>query len=80
MRFNHYYYLKTPKNNYNLIKAYCPMMLLDTIEKTFESILARKISAITKIYHLLTDTHFSGKKNIPLEYVIYFLVEKKYAA
>lgn len=71
---------KPQKNNYTLVKAYHPIVLLDTIRKTFGSILARKISAIIKIYYLLLGTHLSERRNTSTEYSIYYLVEKLYAA
>lgn len=54
---------KPYKDNYTLVKVYRPIALLDTIGKTFESILAKKISAITEIYHLLPNTHFGERGN-----------------
>lgn len=71
---------KPYKNNYTLVKAYRPILLLDTIGKTFESILARRISAITEIHHLLPNTHFSGRRNTSTEHAVHFLIKKKYAA
>lgn len=55
-------------------------MLFDIMRKTFESILARKINTITKIYYLLLDTQFGKKRNILIEHTIYFLIEKINAA
>lgn len=54
--------------------------MLDTIGKTFESILARRISAITEIHHLLPNTHFGGRRNTSTEHAVHFLIEKTYAA
>lgn len=71
---------KPQKSNYTLVKAYRRIALLDIIRKTFESILIKKISAITKIYHLLSDIHFGERRNISIKHVIYFLVEKIYIA
>lgn len=53
---------KLCKVNHTLIKAYCLITLHDTIGKTFELILTKKISAITKIYHLLPNIHFCKKR------------------
>lgn len=71
---------KPYKDNYMLVKAYLPIVLLDTIEKTFKSILARKIRAITKIHYFLPNTYFGKKRNISTKYVVHFLIEKTYAA
>lgn len=63
-----------------LIKAYHPITLLNTIEKTFESVLARKICRITKIYHFLPNTYSEKRKNTLIEHVVYFLIEITYTA
>ncbi len=52
------------------IKAYHLITLFDIIGKTFESILIKKISAITKIYHFLSNTHFGGRRNTLMEYAV----------
>lgn len=72
--------VKPQKDNYTLVKAYRSITLLDTIAKTLESILAGRISRITKIYYLLPDTHFGRKRNTSTEHNIHFLVGKIYAA
>ncbi len=65
-------------NNYIFVKLYRPITLLDTIEKTLEPILAKKISAIAKIHPLLSKTYFGGKRYTFIEYAIHYLVEKTY--
>lgn len=69
---------KPHKDNYTLVKAYHSIVLLDIIGKTFELILTRKISAITKIHHLLSNTYFGERKNISMEYAVHFLIKKTY--
>lgn len=54
--------------------------MLDIIGKTFKSILVRKISSITEIYYFLPNTYFRGRRNISIEYVVHFLIEKIYTA
>ncbi len=71
---------KPHKDNYTLVKSYRPIALLDTIGKTLESILAKIISAIAEIHHLLPKTHFGGRRNTSTEHAIHYLVEKTYAA
>lgn len=70
---------KPHKDNYTLVKAYRSIVLLDTIGKTFELILTKKISAISKIYYLLSNTHFKERKNISMEHAVHFLIKKTYA-
>ena len=67
---------KLYKNNYILIKVYQSIILFNIIKKTFESILGKKISAITKIYYFLSNIYFNKKRNILMEYAIYFLIKK----
>lgn len=71
---------KPHKNNYLLVKFYCLIALLNTIEKTLESILTKKISAIAEIHHSLPKTHFGGRKNTSIKHSIHYLVEKTYTA
>ena len=47
---------KPHNDDYTLVKSYWPIALLDTIRKTLESILAKRISAIAEIHHLLPRT------------------------
>lgn len=60
-------------------KSYRPIALLDTIGKTLESILAKRISAIAEIHHLLPKMHFGGRRNTSTEHAIHYLVERTYA-
>lgn len=71
---------KPHKDNYTPVKAYRLIALLDIIGKTSESILAKRISAITEIHHLLPNTHFGGRKNTSTKHAVYFLIEKIYTA
>lgn len=71
--------MQTPhKDDYSVTKAYRPIALLDTIGKALESILAKRISAITKIYELLPKTHFGGRRGTSTEHAVHYLVEKAY--
>lgn len=70
---------KLHKDNYTLVKTYHFIALFDIIEKIFKSRIARKINTITKIYHLLSNTYFGGRKNTSTEYAIHFLIKKIYA-
>lgn len=58
------------KNDYTQVKLYKPIALLDIIGKVFESILAKKISILTKIDHLLLKTHFGEGRNALTEHAI----------
>lgn len=69
---------KPHKDDYSITKAYRPIALLDTIGKALESILAKRISALTELYGSLPKTHFGGRRGTSTEYAVYYLVEKTY--
>ncbi len=70
---------KTHKDIYMLVKLHRPILLLNSLEKTLESILAKIINAIAEIYHFLLKTHFKKRRNTSIEHAIHYLVEKTYA-
>ena len=69
---------KPHKADYTLVKSYWPIALLDTIGKTLESILAKRINAIAQIYHFLPKTNFAGRRNTSTKHAIHYLVENTY--
>ncbi len=69
---------KPYKDDYSITKAYRPIALLDTIGKALESILAKKIRALTELHGLLPKTHFGGRRETSTEHAIHYLVEKTY--
>jgi hypothetical protein len=52
---------KPGKPRYDLLKAYHPIALLNTIAKLLSSIVAEEITYIAKTHMLLPDTHFGGR-------------------
>lgn len=71
---------KSQKDDYTHVKSYRPIALLDIIGKVLELILAKRISALAEIYHLLPKTHFGRRRNTSTEHAVQYLVEKTYAA
>lgn len=69
---------KLHKNDYFITKAYQPILLLDTIRKTLESILAKKTSPFTELYSLLLKTDFGSCRSTSTENAVYYLIEKIY--
>ncbi len=69
---------KPHKDDYSITKAYRPIALLDTIGKALESVLAKRISALTEPQSLLSKTHFGGRRGTSTEHAIHRLVEKTY--
>ncbi len=70
---------KPHKDDYTLVKSYRPIVLLDTIRKILELILAKRISAVAEIHHLLPKTNFGGRRNTSIKLAIHYLVEKTYS-
>ena len=69
---------KPHKDDYLITKAYRPIALLDIIGKALESVLAKKISALTELHGLLPKTHFGGRRGTSTEHAIHYLLEKIY--
>ena len=54
--------LRNPrKPRYDILKAYRPIMLLNTMAKLLSSIIAEEISHLTEKYHLLPGMHFGSR-------------------
>ena len=70
---------KPGKKDYCDPKSYRPISLLNTLSKNMEFILARRISAIAEIHHLLPTTHCGGRKSSSTEHAIHLLLEQIYA-
>ena len=49
------------KPRYDVPKAYCPIMLVNTISKLLSSIVAEDISHLVETHQLLPSTHFRGR-------------------
>lgn len=69
---------KPHKDDYSITKAYRPIALLDTIGKALESVLAKRISALTELHGLLPKTHFGGRRGTSTEHAIHYLLDKTY--
>lgn len=60
----HFWFLvlqKLGKLNYIMAKAYHPITLFNMLEKTFEFILAKKITYLVETYRLLLYNHFGTR-------------------
>lgn len=69
---------KPGKKDYCDPKSYRPISLLNTLSKNMEFILAKRISAIAEINHLLPITHCGGRKSSSTEHAIHLLLEQIY--
>ena len=70
---------KPGKKDYCDLKLYRPISLLNTLSKNIEFILAKRISAIAELHHLLPITHCRGRKSSSTEHAIHLLLEQIHA-
>ena len=69
--------LKKPgKADYTILKAYRPITLLNTLGKVFESVLARRISAMAEQHMLLPQEQMGARKNRSTETALELLTEQ----
>jgi retron-type reverse transcriptase len=61
-------------------KAYRLIALLNTISKLMDSIIARRISYVTKAHQLLLSTHIRGRKGRSVDHALHTIIKKIYEA
>jgi hypothetical protein len=71
---------KPGKSNYSTTSSYRPIALLNTISKTFEFLLAKRISYLAETHKLLPRTHMGARRSVSTEHALHYLVERIYAA
>ncbi|KAI7698384.1 hypothetical protein KC353_g17003 [Hortaea werneckii] len=71
---------KPGKDNYTLPKAYRPIVLLNTIGKIMDAVMARRLSYLVETYHVLPDTHIGGRKMRSTEHALHLIIERIYKA
>lgn len=64
------------ERDYNLAKLYRPIAFLNTIGRTFESIMIHGRIFMTKTYQLLPPKHFGKRKDTLTENESHFLIER----
>jgi hypothetical protein len=67
---------KLDKKNYTNIKTYKSIAFLNTLNKTFESIIARRISDLTKAHDLFFVSQIKKRKNRSCETVLKLLTKQ----
>ncbi len=67
---------KSNKNNYTNFKTYRFIALLNTIDKTFEFIIARKINTLTKIHEMLFATQMKKRRKRICETTLKLFIEQ----
>lgn len=71
---------KPGKPDYHTPKAYRPIALLNTIGKTFDSIVANRLSWAAETFELLPRGHMGGRKGVSPEHALHLLLESIQAA
>ena len=56
-------------------KSYRPVALLNTIGKTLEAVIAKRISYAVETYQLLPDSHMGGRRGISTEHAIQHIID-----
>jgi hypothetical protein len=53
---------KLGKDNYTALKSYRPIVLINTIGKIIDAVIARQLSYLVKTYHVLLPAHIGSRK------------------
>ncbi len=73
--------LKKPnKENYSMAKAWRPILLLSTLGKILEAVVAERISHAVETHGLLPTNHFGARKQRSAEQALMLLQEQIFAA
>ncbi|OHW95426.1 reverse transcriptase [Colletotrichum incanum] len=71
---------KPGKDNYTVPKAYRPIALLNTIGKTMDAIIAKRLSYLAEAHRLLPESHMGGRKQRSTEHALHRIVDQIYDA
>ena len=69
---------KPDKPNYAVPKAYRPIALLNTIGKTMDAVIARRLSYLIETHHVLPPQHMGGRKHRSTEHALHAVTAKIY--
>ena len=65
-----------PTSQITPLQVYRPISLLMTISKGVEAIVARRLSCLAEVYHLLPQNHFGGRRRPSCEQALDVVIEK----
>jgi hypothetical protein len=71
---------KPGKSNYSTASSHRPIAFLNTISKTFEFLLAKRISYLAGTHKLLPRTDMGARMFVSMEHALHYLVERIHAA
>jgi len=69
---------KPGKDNYTTPKVYRPIILLNTIGKIMDAIIACRLSYLVEKYLVLSNIHMGGRKLKSTEYTLHTVVKQIY--
>ena len=69
---------KVIKKNYNQLKIYKLIVLLNTLRKVFKLIIVRQLSYFVEIIDLSFKTYINNRRIIFIKHVIYLILKKIY--
>ena len=64
---------KPRKPDYTIAKVYCPIALLNTLEKALEFILAKKVTYLAKTHGLLPHNHFGARRARSTKHALHYI-------
>ena len=67
---------KQGKGDYQLAKSYRPVVLLNTLGKFLEAVIARRISYAMETAGLLPKTHLGGRRSISTDHAIHNMIDR----
>jgi len=67
---------KQGKSDYQLVKSYRPIALLNTLGKFLEAVVARRISYAVETRGLLLKTYLGGRRGISIDHAIHNMIDR----
>lgn len=69
---------KPGKPDYTIGKAYWPIAILNTMEKTLEFIIAKRITYLVETPGFLSQSHFGTRHSSSIQHALHYLMERFY--
>ena len=67
---------KPGKSDYGQLKSYQPVVLLNTLGKVMESVIAKRLSFAVEKYGILPAQHLGGRRGVSTEQAVHLLLER----
>jgi hypothetical protein len=69
---------KPGKDDYTAPKSYRPIVLMNTMGKIMDAVIARRLSYLAETHHVLPPTHMGGRKMRSTEHALHAVTHKIY--